>query len=57
MSRYVPGKGEYENEPGDEDPLLRKVRIPAEKFDDRLVLTLYGRVQRGSAGWWIYRPR
>ncbi|MEV0355261.1 hypothetical protein AB0H71_04270 [Nocardia sp. NPDC050697] len=57
VRRYVPGKGTYENERPPDDPLIRDVRIPAGTFEERLILPLYGRVQRWGVGWWIHHPR
>jgi len=53
--RYRPGKGDYTCE-RDEDPLVRDARVPAEGFEDGLILTLYGRVLRWGPGWWIDHP-
>ena len=52
---YQPGKGSYGYE-RDEDPLVRDVRVPAEDFEQGLILTLYGRVLRWGPGWWIDHP-
>jgi hypothetical protein len=51
-SRYVPEIGRYEIDV-DADPLVRVVRRPAPSFEERLVLTRYGRVLRWGPGWWI----
>jgi hypothetical protein len=37
----------------EEDPLLRCVRIPADSFNESLVMTIYGKVLRWGPGWWL----
>ncbi|GAA4082576.1 hypothetical protein [Nonomuraea soli] len=53
--RYVAGEGTYESL-GEDDPLVRSIRIPAADFESGLVLTLYGKVLRWGTGWWIHQP-
>ncbi|GIH27577.1 hypothetical protein Aph01nite_58870 [Acrocarpospora phusangensis] len=40
----------------DDDPLIRLVRVPADDFEDGMILTLYGKVLRWGPGWWIHHP-
>ena len=53
--RYVPGAGSFSSHTED-DPLVRDFRVPADSFEDGLVLTLYGRVLRWGPGWWLHHP-
>jgi hypothetical protein len=53
VERYEPGEGTFEVLVED-DPLVRDIRVPADTFDDGLILTLYGRVLRWGPGWWIH---
>lgn len=55
VERYQPGEGTFEVLTED-DPLVRDIRVPADTFEDGLVLTLYGRVLRWGPGWWIHHP-
>jgi hypothetical protein len=52
---YVPGAGRYEWR-GDDDPLVRAVRLPSADFESGLTLTLYGKVLRWGPGWWLDHP-
>lgn len=54
-SDLVAGAGTYESL-AEVDPLVRSIRIPAADFESGLVLTLYGKVLRWGAGWWIHQP-
>ncbi|MFI7678188.1 hypothetical protein [Actinophytocola sp. NPDC049390] len=54
--RYEPGLGRFDV-PVEDDPLVRDVRVPADTFEDGLVLTLLGRVLRWGPGWWIHHDR
>jgi hypothetical protein len=38
---------------GEDNPLLRCVRIPADSFNESLIMTIYGKVLRWGPGWWI----
>lgn len=53
--RYQPGQGSFDV-PVETDPLVRDIRVPADTFEDGLVLTLFGRVLRWGPGWWIHHP-
>jgi hypothetical protein len=55
VERYEPGSGRFEVLTED-DPLVRDIRVPADSFEDGLVLTLFGRVLRWGPGWWIHHP-
>jgi hypothetical protein len=56
VQAYMPDTGTYAVIATDDDPLVRAVRLPAERFEDGLVLTLYGRVLRWGTGWWLDHP-
>jgi hypothetical protein len=55
---YEFGEGRYRggDHPAPGDRVLRDVRLPASRWHDGLVLTLYGKVKRGGPGWWIDEP-
>lgn len=53
--RYEPGMGAFEVRV-EADPLVRDIRVPADTFENGLVLTLFGRVLRWGPGWWIHHP-
>jgi hypothetical protein len=55
QQRYEPGTGSYRRQ-RDEDPLVRAVRQPAPDFESGLILTLYGKLLRWGAGWWLDHP-
>jgi hypothetical protein len=56
QTQYVPDRGHYQTT-ADADPLVRDIRVPAEDFEEGLILTLYGKVLRWGPGWWIHHPR
>jgi hypothetical protein len=55
-SKYIVQDGHFQQGffgQREEDPLLRCVRIPADSFNESLIMTIYGKVLRWGPGWWI----
>lgn len=51
--RYEAGTYVVEEEP---DPLVRTIRVSCDRFEDGLIMTLFGKVERWGPGWWIDHP-
>jgi hypothetical protein len=55
-SRYIVEDGHFQHgffPQREEDPLLRCVRVPADSFNQSLIMTIYGKVLRWGPGWWL----
>jgi hypothetical protein len=55
VRRYQAGTGGYRAE-ADSDPLVRSLRLSSQPFENGLILTMYGKVQRWGPAWWIDHP-
>lgn len=52
--RIYEGDGTFATTETEYDPWLRSVRYPADRWQDGLILTTYGKHHRWGTGWWLH---